>query len=133
MPTVLERLYDRAPVAVQNLMASVQGYRWARRRYNRQFKRYLSSLMSSQWSSSQEFEQLQTQQLRSLVKEALENVPHYKASLRPFAGRVDGLRLAALADLPFIDKAQIRSALESFLATEIPAPPATSTSGRETS
>ncbi len=115
MPTVLERLYDRAPVAVQNLMASVQGYRWARRRYNRQFKRYLSSLMSSQWSSSQEFEQLQTQQLRSLVKEALENVPHYKASLRPFAGRVDGLRLADLADLPFIDKAQIRSALESFL------------------
>ncbi|MFH1417947.1 MAG: hypothetical protein ABII12_06650 [Planctomycetota bacterium] len=115
MAKMLERIYDWAPVRSQNWMVSIQGRLWARRRYNKAFRRYFSALMSSQWLSGEEFCRLQTERLRGLVHEAIQNVPYYRASLRSFEGKVHRLELSDLPSFPTVDKNVMRSRLPDFL------------------
>jgi len=115
MSRFLQRIHRYSPVPLQHLLASAQGYAWTRRRYNAAFRRYLSRLMASQWFSPAEFLELQTHELRRLLRQALAQVPYYQHSLAPYRDSVERFTLADLAHLPIVTKDELRRHRDEFL------------------
>jgi len=114
MASAVEWVYRRAPVPLQNLMISFQGYRWARKRYTPDFHRYVASLMQSQWYSADEFRELQTRELRSLLREVLDNSAYYRETLGHLGNAAERFELSELGSLPFVEKGVIRARTEEF-------------------
>jgi phenylacetate-CoA ligase len=115
MASPLERLYAVMPVALQNIVVTLKGYSFARKRYSGLFNQYLDKLMRSQWSSADEFRNLQNTKLRELLTEAAEHVPYYKKTLSGLKGRIDRLTLDSLCDIPLLEKDVLRTRTAEFV------------------
>lgn len=105
----LQSLYDKAPVWVQNLMCSVQGWNICRRRYNKEFYAELDRYESGYYHQAQEL-------LKML--EAAKEMEVYK----PYLNDVDWEFLKSkpegvyevIARFPIIGKVQVKSNIEGF-------------------
>lgn len=106
------------PVPLQNAAVSLVGQSFARRRYGKKYQEYLSSLMRSQWFSYEQFRDLQTEQLRKLIKEAINNVPYYRAVLGGIANRVDSMTLDSMNEIPILEKSVLRTRTREFINKE---------------
>ncbi len=65
MSSKLEKIYAVMPVGVQNLMVTVKGWDFARRRYSKKFHKNVNNLMRSQWFPREQFYKIQTVELRN--------------------------------------------------------------------
>jgi phenylacetate-CoA ligase len=115
MASLLEKLYAGMPVALQNIATTIKGYTLVRKRYGGPFKQHLDELMRSQWFSSEEFRNLQIEQLRMLLAEVAENVPYYNKALGSIKKRINNLTLESLSDIPFLEKDVLRTRTVEFV------------------
>lgn len=111
----LEQLYAIMPVGVQNLMVTMKGWEFARKRYGKKFQESASILMRSQWFSREQFRDLQTTELRKLLKEAMHNVPYYQEVLSKYSGNIDNIDLACLGEIPLLEKSVLRKNTGLFI------------------
>ncbi|MBA7493331.1 hypothetical protein ES702_03889 [subsurface metagenome] len=118
MSSKLRKIYAVMPVSVQNLMMSVRGWSFNRRRYRKEYPQYFDNLMRSQWFSGEQFRDLQTAELRKLIKEAAQNVPYYRKTLGKFLNKLDSFTLDNLKDIPIVDKSVFRANIEEFTNPE---------------
>lgn len=118
MPSTPRKIYAVMPVSVQNLMMSVRGWAFNRNRYTKKYAQYFDNLMRSQWFSVEQFRDLQTVELRKLIREAAQHVPYYRKSLGKFLNNIDSLSLDNLKDIPMVDKSFFRSNVEEFTNPE---------------
>jgi phenylacetate-CoA ligase len=105
----LQKVYDKSPVFVQNLMCSVQGWNICRRRYNKDFYAELNRYESGYYKQAQE-----------LVKmlDAAKDMKVYK----PYLADVDWHMLKetpkevydVIVRFPFIGKVQVKGNIEGF-------------------
>jgi len=94
---LLRRLYDRSPVAVQNLLLSVFSARLGRQRYGGRFPEFRALLEESQWWERERMRDWQLAQLRRVLAHAKEHVPYYREC---FAHRgFDPKRIESMDDL----------------------------------
>jgi len=108
----LQRIYDRTPVLVQNLLVSLSGYERNRSRYGRtywSYRRWLEEFDS--WSLDPKLE-YQRAELVRFVKRAASSSPFYHqlysdVDLDSFQGVED------LARLPIVDKEMLRAHMDS--------------------
>ena len=111
----VENIYSRLPVLLQNAAVSLQGWRYARRRYGSRFQQSLNKLMKSQWFLSEQFRHFQRNELRNLLRECITHVSYYQDTLKNFTNRIDSFQLENLADLPFVEKTQFRENQNRFI------------------
>ena len=104
MESMLHSLYFFAPIQLQNLMMSVNGWLIYRKRYGKAYHKYVNYLMKTQWLSREDFFELQKQQLRTLIAEAVENVPYYGNNRSLYSRRLDSLSLSNMVELPLLEK-----------------------------
>lgn len=86
MSGLAERLYDRAPALIQNLILSEYGRRIRRRRFGAEYERLSALLERSERWSREEIRAYQDERLAALVEHAYATVPFYRE-------RMDALRL----------------------------------------
>ncbi|MBX3284366.1 MAG: phenylacetate--CoA ligase family protein [Actinobacteria bacterium] len=112
----LAELYGRAPVPLQNAMATGYGVRELSRRYTGSFRRVVAELERHQWADPEELRADQVQRLRELLTWCGREVPHYRDQFRDlgFSPR-DVHDVADLAALPLLEKEEVRAEPERFL------------------
>lgn len=118
MSSKLEKIYANMPVSVQNLMVSVKGWTFNRQRYSGKYRQYVNELMRTQWFSAEQFRDLQTAELRKLIKEAVQHVPYYRETLGKFSNSIDSFTLDNLKDIPMVERMYLRSNIEEFVNPE---------------
>ena len=98
----LNRIYDKTPVWVQNLMCSAKGWLIKRRRYGKQFYEELRHLENGEYN--------QRRELCSLLRQA-SNLPAYQGQI----GEVTEDNVyEVIATLPIIDKVFVKSHIDEL-------------------
>ncbi|MCB1038292.1 MAG: hypothetical protein KDA94_01970, partial [Acidimicrobiales bacterium] len=112
----LAQLYGRAPVPVQNLMATGYGLREVRRRYTGSFRRRVDELNDHQWASADELAADQVERLRSMLRWCAAEIPHYRQAFAASGFAPDDLRsVEDLAAVELLEKEVVRADPERFL------------------
>lgn len=113
---VLERLYLKSPVAIQNLMVSGYGLvLYYRRRGSRLHRAEMKALAAAERGSPDEIRQFQARALHDLVLHAARTVPHYSEALARHGVTASTIRsVEDLQRLPILEKDEVRRRPERF-------------------
>jgi phenylacetate-CoA ligase len=111
----LHRIYHVMPISVQNLAVSVMGTMYRRKRYGGNYQTYVDNLMRSQWLDEDAFLRLQTDLLRTLLKDAVDHVPYYRKVLGKSRQLIENMTLNQLSEIPILEKEALRSNTEAFI------------------
>lgn len=115
MNRLLENLYYKSPVALQNLAVSIMGVRFYRERYRPEGKAMFAQLRETQAYSAEEMYEYQSQAFVSVARHALTSTPYYQNWAKSKDVQPGDIRsLADLAHFPVIQKGVIRSNPELF-------------------
>jgi phenylacetate-CoA ligase len=114
---LVEQVYPRLPVFLQNAACWYYGTKQARVRFGREFDLRLRELLESEKWSAAEIEAYQNEKLRGLIRYAYENVPYYRE-------RWTGLKLSPadirsredLAKLPVLTKEDVRQNFDRLVS-----------------
>lgn len=99
----LEKIYDNAPVWVQNAMCSMKGWRIKKRRYGKGFYEELEALEEGKYKTEAE--------LKQFLEEA-RNVPYYAAT---FDKNLDKKGCELLQAFPILTKADVKAHLDELV------------------
>lgn len=105
-------LYANLPVFVQNILISVFGYRWKKRRFGGEFKTELENAVAREKFSYKEWELYQETQLKKLLLYSNENVIYYQESFAKTNISTDDICNFTLQDikkLPILEKENLRT------------------------
>ena len=117
MNPLLETIYCRSPIALQNVYVSWYGRRVRGQRFNRDYERWMELFERSQWWSPEEIGAHQDRALAAIVTHAYERVPFYRRAMEERRLRpTDVVRRADLRKLPIVTKDIIRNNPGAFLA-----------------
>jgi phenylacetate-CoA ligase len=75
---LVEQVYPRLPIFLQNAACWYYGTKQARVRFGREFERRLRELLESEKWSAAEIEAYQNEKLQDLIRHTYENVPYYR-------------------------------------------------------
>ena len=121
MNSLLKRIYDLAPVSMQNLVLAAFSSHLDRQRYGGRFLEFRNLLEESQFWPSARMDAWQDDRLRSIVRHAYEHVPYYHElfnhhGIHPnkFAGREH------LDKIPILTKETIKKRLPDLLSRAYP-------------
>lgn len=111
--STLQKAYDHAPIAVQNVMLSLYGVVLRYRRYGPMQRAKTVQLARSERLTSPELAQLQLNALKHLTAAASRDVPFYHGRLP--TGGVSSF--AELRDLPILSKSEVQAAGKAMVST----------------
>lgn len=78
MKSILEQIYFKLPLVLQNLAVSLFGIHWYNRRYGGVFKKELLECRKREFYNQEQWVLYQEEQLRFLLMHAYDTVPYYK-------------------------------------------------------
>lgn len=114
---LVEHIYPRLPVFLQNAACCYYGKKEARTRLGSIFERYLKELEESEYWSASEIEAYQNEKLRSLVRHAYETVPYYRECWKRLRISPDDIRCREdLQKLPVLTKEDVRQNFERLVS-----------------
>ena len=119
MAGILDRIYSRSPIWVQNFGISLYGEMWRRRRFGGVFQDCLNEFRSRESFSSEEWQAHQAASLASMLDHAFKTVPYYREKwkdLRLERKAVFGDPFSVLSRLPILPKEDIRSNPDAFVS-----------------
>src|SRR5690554_4225761 len=102
-----QKIYDRSPIFVQNLIATFYGYKMKQQRYGQTYYKYLKYLEKIHKYSRKELENLQFQELKKLLNYAVSNSNFYEELYKGI--NIDFFRsITDLKKLPIVTKEMLR-------------------------
>ena len=108
---VIDSIYSRLPIALQNMACSWKGRQLLRHRYSGEFRELLTWLKESQWRTCEELREYQDEQLRKLIEHAYETVPYYSRIMRQKGLKPKDIQTAEdIRKLPILTKHLVRQA-----------------------
>ena len=119
MPGVLDRIYARSPVWLQNIGVSLYGLVWRHRRFGGDFPKYVSAFAEREGYSLADWREYQTRELRKLLVHVVAHVPYYQQAYRQLGHDFARFDLEQLPDLPLLEKEYIRSDPDAFVANNV--------------
>jgi phenylacetate-CoA ligase len=131
--SLLDRIYARSPVFVQNAMATGYGVRQRMLRNRGKYPAYLRELDAQQWLSTGELQELQNAALRRTIEFAAANVPYYRELFAARGIRAAEIRTPAdLETLPFLDKSIVQREGDRLRPDRVAVPAVAQTTGGTT-
>jgi phenylacetate-CoA ligase len=112
MSNLIDTIYSRSPVFIQNLGVSLYGLRIYRREYGSKFLRLLNEFEQRQIGSESDLRAYQNERLRLLIKHSYENVPYYNNTMRAARLTPDDIRTPD--DLPKLPVLTRKRVMENF-------------------
>lgn len=110
----LEKLYDLAPICIQNLMCSMKGYVQNKERYGKKYEEYRSFFKLFDGYSSEQQKAYQLERLHELLRYAVEHSAFYK---KLYKG-IDLESIHSIDDLsilPIVDKEMLRANIDEVM------------------
>ena len=118
---VIQYVYPRLPVQLQNLGLSAGGLMRYRSRFNRHFHATLAAWEQGRGRSREELVALQSARLARLIDEARQHVPYYRDLPPPSEKRDPAESIAEmLAEIPPLEKRAYRDQPHAFMSRQIP-------------
>ncbi|HEX2733491.1 MAG TPA: hypothetical protein VHM70_17895 [Polyangiaceae bacterium] len=116
----LERLYAKAPIALQNVACSLYGIDAYAKRRGRFFRRKLRQLLDSEHYSREKIETTQSMELQRVVQNAYDKVPYYRKRMEALGITPRAIQSRAdLPKLPILTKEEVRAHFAELLATDV--------------
>jgi phenylacetate-CoA ligase len=116
--TLLDQVYARSPLWLQNVGMSAYGLYWMRRRYGATFQRELRGFREREHWTPERLADHLDRRLRELLLHAARTVPYYREVLAPVRDRLPHLRTEDLPSLPLLEKETIRARLGDFTSED---------------
>ncbi|MDD2375990.1 MAG: phenylacetate--CoA ligase family protein [Clostridia bacterium] len=105
---ILEKIYDRSPIFIQNLMVTISGYQKNRSRYGKIYYRYLHFLKDFDKLDLEDKFEYQNKELISFIRYVYENSKFYKNLYKGID--IESIKCVGdLKKLPIVDKEMIRA------------------------
>ena len=111
MSKIIEFIYSKSPVFFQNLVISIYGLYWKKRRFGGVFKKEVDLFRLRNNFSKQQWYEYQEKELQKLLVHSFTNVPFYTKkysdaglSIKDF----QNFRIKDLNKLPFLEKEELR-------------------------
>ena len=118
---LVEQIYPRLPVFLQNAACWYYGKKEARTRFGNVFEQRLRELMDSERWSAAEIEAYQNEKIRHLVRHAYENVPYYLERWKALKLSPEDIRSREdLPKLPVLTKEDVRQNCDRLIAQNAP-------------
>lgn len=120
---IKDKIYQNMPVGIQNLMISMYGFGWKKRRFGGAFQaeyqnfKHRESYTTSQWDS------YTAENLQKLLLHAFNTVPYYKekwSALGFTNEKIKKITPATINQLPFLEKDDLRKYCKTELVSNIP-------------
>ena len=113
---VLEKIYLKSPIVVQNLFCSLYGLREYPTRYKGEFDAILAWLKESEWWSEDYLIEYQNNQLQNILKIAYGQIPFYRERFLESGVKPEDIKdLDDLKKLPLSTKENVFAAGESII------------------
>ncbi len=115
-------LYENLPIVLQNLVISLYGLYWKKRRFGGVFKKEVELFRSRNSFSKQQWYEYQDKELRKLLIHSFTNVPFYKKKYTDAGFNLKffkNFRLKDLNKLPFLEKEELRKFCKTELLSNI--------------
>lgn len=117
MNNIIEKIYHRVPIFLQNILVSIYGYKLYRERYNQNSKKYLRRLQESERFTQARMDEFIDKQFVSLAKTAIENVPFYRQWAEDNQITVSDITgVADLSRFPIVKKSFLRESPGDFVS-----------------
>lgn len=114
---VLQRIYDHAPVFVQNVMCTLSGYQKCRHRYGRAYWEYRKFLEEFDGWPLERQEDYQREQLQDFLRFAVKHSPFYAELYRGID--LDDIKgVDDLKKLPTVDKETLRRNIDTIITAK---------------
>ncbi|MFN0247174.1 MAG: phenylacetate--CoA ligase family protein [Kofleriaceae bacterium] len=78
MPSLLDRIYARSPIVIQNVMATGYGLQQQLLRHRGRYDAFVAELDRQQWFDADALQELQDRAVRRMVTFAAREVPYYR-------------------------------------------------------
>jgi len=104
-------LYYKLPVFFQNLLITIYGYYWKRRRFGEVYKGDIIKWKERNFFTEKQWKVYQTKELRKLLLHAFDTVPYYTEKYRKHGFKREdfiNFQLSDLKKLPFLEKEDYR-------------------------
>lgn len=114
MKKILQLLYRKTPVSLQNLFISIYGYKLVVQRYGAHYKSEYERLIKKDYSNYQELQDEQNRKLREFLSFAVENSSYFE---KKYAS-VDISKIKTVLDLrllPILTKEELRKNVDSIM------------------
>lgn len=116
---LIEQVYPRLPVFLQNAACWYYGKKEARVRFGKIFDQRLRELIESEKWTAGEIEAYQNDHVRTLVRHAYENVPYYRERWKNLKLSPEDIRTREdLAKLPVLTKEDVRQNFQKLVSTK---------------
>ncbi len=118
---LVEQVYPRLPIFLQNAACWYYGTKQARVRFGREFYQRLQELLESEKWSAAEIEAYQNEKLRALILHAYENVPYYRERWKNLKLSPTDIRSREdLPKLPILTKEDVRQNFDRLVSKKAP-------------
>lgn len=89
-------IYNHSPIFLQNVLTTLQGYRYKKRRFGKTYRQTLAELKSRDYTDNNALKQYQDRQFVAMVKHAVEHTEFY----RDYYKSIDLSQIQSTDDLP---------------------------------
>jgi phenylacetate-CoA ligase len=116
--TLLNKLYPFLPVWMQNIVVSVYGYNWKKRRFGDAFNSYYTAFKQRETYNHENWKLYVITELQKLLKHAYHEVPYYQNGFNKIGLREVDFKTFSTEDLiklPFLVKDNLREHGDSTL------------------
>jgi|CZKD01.1.fsa_nt_gi phenylacetate-CoA ligase len=117
---IVEHIYPRLPVFLQNAACWYYGKKEARTRFGSIFEKRLLELMDSDRWSAAEIEAYQNEKIRQLIRHAYESVPYYRELWKSLKLSPEDIRCREdLPKLPVLTKENVRQNFDRLVSQKV--------------
>ncbi len=117
MSSLIESIYSRSPVFVQNLGVSLYGLKLYLREYGPKFHRLLNEFEQHLNWTEADLRTYHEERLRALIKHSYENVPYYNNIMRAARLTPDDIKTQAdIPKLPILTRKQVFENFDNLVA-----------------
>lgn len=119
MSLLLNKIYTKMPVCMQNIGISVFGIKWYFRRFGGLYKQALNEFQLREKFDTEKWNAYKQQQLSIILKHAYENVPYYYELFNVNNIKYDQIKLTDLNKVPMLDKNKLRLLGDNLLLSKV--------------
>lgn len=109
-----QKIYDKSPIFFQNFMATAYGFKCKKKRYGKEYYKYLKFIDELETYSKEELQEFQYQELVKLLKHAVANSKFYRELYKDINIQ-DIKSVEDLSILPIVDKEMLRSNIDDVI------------------
>lgn len=121
-------IYNRMPIAIQNLLTTIKGYSYKKKRYGKVYKNALEEYLHRDYTDREALIDYQWERIDELVHFAVNNSPFYKDFYKDI--NIDKIiEKRDISAFPLLDKEVVRNKIETMYALPEPAGQFSNTSG----